>query len=147
MSASSADILTGAQHRLQALRLRKEGYSYEAIGTRLGISKQRAHQLVTEELAKLREETPEAAEAVRQLELERLDAMVRILAYRVKKADLGAIQTVLRIMERRAKLLGLDAPQQFELLLKREAQALADELGLDVAEVLAEAQQILAGEG
>jgi Sigma-70, region 4 len=146
MSDSSADRLIGAEHRLQALRLRKEGYTYEAIGTRLGISRQRAHQLVTEELAKLRAETPEAAEEVRQLELERLDAMLRILAPKVKRADLGAIQTVLKIMERRAKLLGLDAPQEFTVLLKREVEALADELGLDAAEVLAEAEAILAGE-
>jgi orotate phosphoribosyltransferase-like protein len=68
MSDSAADRLIGAEHRLQALRLRKEGYTYEAIGTRLGISRQRAHQLVTEELAKLRAETPEAAEEVRQPE-------------------------------------------------------------------------------
>jgi Sigma-70, region 4 len=147
MSESSADHLTGAEHRLQALRLRKEGYTYEAIGAALGISKQRAHQLVTEELRKLREETPEAAEAVRQLELERLDAMLRILAPKVKRAELGAIQLVLKIMERRAKLLGLDAPQEFTLLLKREVQSLADELGLDMAEVLAEAEAILGGEG
>jgi hypothetical protein len=43
-------------------------------------------------------------------------------------------------------LLGLDAPRQFEVLLKREVKALADELGLDAAEVLAEAEAILAGE-
>jgi hypothetical protein len=145
-SSTSGDIVTGATHRLQALRLRKEVYTYDAIGTRLGISRQRAHQLVTEELHKLREEASEVAEDVRQLELERLDAMVRILAPKVKRADLGAIQTVLKIMERRAKLLGLDAPQEFTLLLKREVAALADELGLDAAEVLAEAEAILAGE-
>jgi hypothetical protein len=145
-SSTSGDIVTGATHRLQALRLRKEGYTYDAIGTALGISRQRAHQLVTEELAKLRAEVAEEALEVRQLELERLDAMLRILARKVKRADLDAIQTVLKVMERRAKLLGLDAPRQFEVLLKREVKALADELGLDAAEVLAEAEAILAGE-
>jgi hypothetical protein len=147
MSDSSADQVIGASHRLRAVQLRKEGYTYDAIGAALGLSRQRAHQLVTEELAKLRAEAAEVAEEVRQLELERLDAMVRILAPKVKRADLGAIQTVLKIMERRAKLLGLDAPQEFTLLLKREVEAFAAELGLDVATVLAEAEAILAGEG
>jgi Homeodomain-like domain-containing protein len=139
--------MTGADHRLSALRLRKEGFTYDAIGDRLGISKQRAHQLVSEELTRLRTETPEAAEQVRQLELERLDAMIRIITPQVKRGEIPAMQTVLKIMERRAKLLGLDAPQEFTLLLKREVEALADELGLAVADVLAEAEAILSGEG
>jgi Homeodomain-like domain-containing protein len=145
-SSTSGDNMTGAEHRLAALRLRKEGFTYQAIGDRIGISRQRAHQLVTDELTKLRTETPEAAEQVRQLELERLDAMLRILAPQVKRGDIPAMQMVLRIMERRAKLLGLDAPQAFTVLLTREITHLADELGLDVGAVLAEAEAILAGD-
>ena len=49
-------------------------------------------------------------------------------------------------MERRAKLRGLDAPEKLNLLLHWEAHRLADALGRDVAEVLREAERILAGE-
>lgn len=38
-SSTSGDIVTGATHRLQALRLRTEGYTYEAIGRALGKSR------------------------------------------------------------------------------------------------------------
>ena len=53
---------------------------------------------------------------------------------------------MLKIIERRAKLFGLDAPETFDVLLHSEAQRLAGELDLDVAEVLREAERILAGE-
>jgi hypothetical protein len=49
-------------------------------------------------------------------------------------------------MERHAKLLGLDAPEKFKVVLHSEAQRPASALGLDVAEVLGEAERILAGE-
>ena len=147
MSEGSAQNVRGLDHKIRALQLRQEGYRYREIAVQLGITEQGAHQLVIDELRRQKTQLPELADEVRRLELERLDAMQLALVTKVKKGDTAAIQTVLKIMERRAKLLGLDAPQEFTLLLKREVAALADELGLDVAEVLAEAEQILAGEG
>jgi hypothetical protein len=62
------------------VRLRTEGDTDEAIGRALGLSRSCAHPLVIEELAKLRADAPEAAEKVRQLELECLDAILCTLA-------------------------------------------------------------------
>jgi hypothetical protein len=76
-SSTSADIVRGAAHRLQAVPLQREGHTYVDIGVQLGISRQRAHQLVSDELRQLRGQTSEATEDVRRLELERLDAMPR----------------------------------------------------------------------
>jgi hypothetical protein len=53
---------------------------------------------------------------------------------------------VLKLVERRATPLGLDAPEELNLLLHSEAQRVADALGLDVAEVLRQAERILARE-
>ncbi len=48
------------------------------------------------------------------------------------------------LMERQAKLLGLDRPTRIDVnLLRAQAEEYARELGLDPAEVLAEAQSIL----
>jgi hypothetical protein len=130
------------------VRLRREGNTYADSGVQLGISRQHAHQLVSDELRQLRTETGEATDDMRRLELDRLDAMAMTLGLltKVDRGDTAAIQTVLKIMDRHAKLLGLDAPEKFDVRLHSEAQRLADELGLDVDEVLREAESILAGE-
>jgi hypothetical protein len=57
----------------------------------------------------------EAAEDVRELETQRLDAMLFALRTKIKQGDVRAIDTAIRIADRRAKLLGLDAPTRNEL--------------------------------
>ena len=55
----------------------------------------------------------EPAEAVRKIELDRLDALQRSLwpaALKGDLRDLPAVDRVLAVMGRRARLLGLDAP-------------------------------------
>ena len=52
----------------------------------------------------------EPADKLRQIELERLDAMTSYLWPYVMAGDTNAIGKVVRLMERRAKLIGLDAP-------------------------------------
>jgi hypothetical protein len=93
---------------LAALELRKAGATYQMIADQLGYAHAKgAHKAVESALkATLRE----PAEAVRELELVRLDAMLLALWRRVQQGDERAINTALRIDERRAKLLGLEAP-------------------------------------
>ena len=107
-----------AARRLQALELRKAGASYQQIGERLGISNGQAFQDVKREMAKIAEQATELATEVRQMELERLDAMHLGLWPEARKGHLGAVDRVLRIMERRASLLGLDAPKQQDIRLE-----------------------------
>jgi hypothetical protein len=86
-SFTFADIVRGAVHRLQAVRLRREGYTYADSGVQLGIS----HELVSDELRQLRVQTGEATDDTRRLELDRLDAMTlalliaRLAAFTVQK--------------------------------------------------------------
>ena len=107
-----------AARRLQALELRKAGATYQQIGERLNISANQAHLDVRRELQKLAEQSAELATEVRQMELERLDAMHLGLWPEARKGHLGAVDRVLRIMERRASLLGLDAPKQQDIRLE-----------------------------
>jgi DNA-directed RNA polymerase sigma subunit (sigma70/sigma32) len=59
------------------VRPRREGYTYVDIGVQLGISRQRAHQLVSDELRQLRGQTSEATEDLRWLELDRLALLTK----------------------------------------------------------------------
>lgn len=105
----------GADKRKQALELRKSGATFAQIGQALELSEARAHQLVKDELSRLRAVCAEEAENVRHLELERLDKMQLALSSKLKDGQPEAINSALRLMERRAKLLGLDAPKKVEV--------------------------------
>lgn len=61
--------------RREALTLRTGGSSYQAIADDLGISKQRAHQLVQEALKAV---PSESMEVLRDIVIERLDAYVAL---------------------------------------------------------------------
>ena len=74
----------------KALELRKEGHTYESISEQLGYS------------------TPSAsykAVMLRELEVQRLDAMLYAVWDDVLQGDANAVNTALRISERRSRLL------------------------------------------
>jgi hypothetical protein len=64
------------------------------------------------ELNLLAKECLEEASKVRDLELQRLDALYLVAYAEVEEGNVPAIDRCLRIMERRAKLLGLDAAEK-----------------------------------
>lgn len=95
-----------ASRRAEAFALRRQGQSYEFIANYFGVSPRTVSTWVEEAI---REVPKEEAEALRNLELARLDA---VLAPQMRLALAGdgyAVDRVLRIMERRAKYLNLDA--------------------------------------
>jgi hypothetical protein len=122
-----------AQRDADAARLRGRGWSYRRIAAELGIDVHTAHDAVQRALKAIVEEP---AQEVRQLELERLDAMydavMKVLETkhftvsqgRLIKIDeepleddapvLAAVDRLLKIQARRAALLGLDAPTKVE---------------------------------
>lgn len=82
------------------------GMSYRAIAAQLGYKDgtgvfEAVHNLL---IATARE----PADDVRQLEVERLDAMLEAIAEKLEKGDLFAIDRALKIQARRAALQGLD---------------------------------------
>ena len=112
--AKSAGMLLAREREVQALELRKRGMSYAEIGEAIGMSLQGASDAVRRALERLRTEASEKAEDVRDLELARLDKLLKIAEAAAESGDISAIDRVLRIQERRSKYLGLDAPVKSE---------------------------------
>lgn len=99
----------------RALELRMGGTNYTTIGTELGISRSRAHQLVWEELHALNAENREKAEELQRLELGRLDRYLERLEPKIRRGIAKAIEVAIKLHEKRARLLGLEQPQQVQV--------------------------------
>ena len=103
----------------QAIKLRQAGATLEDIARQLGFKGAAgAYKSVMRELGATAQDHGEGTEAVRQLELQRLDQMQFPLWPQVLAGDIAATTTALRIQERRASLLGLDAPKQIEARIR-----------------------------
>lgn len=103
------------ERQIQALELRKSGWSYRKIGEKLGVSHETARQDVEGELKVLDLGNENKRNELRQLELERLDKITNALDHWLEAGSVPAINAYLKAMERRAKLLGLDAPEEKNL--------------------------------
>lgn len=92
----------------QALTLKKAGYGYQTIAQQCGYaSRGAAYNAVQRELARTLQAP---SDAVRRLELERMEDLWRPLYAKAIKGDTWSTDRCLAIMERRARLLGLDTP-------------------------------------
>ena len=111
---SSVRRIRTTEKTLKALELRKRGLNYTQIGEKLGCARSTACRYVLSELENLADKCREEAVHVRDIELQRLDALYLKAWEAVEGGDLPAIDRCLRIMERRAKLLGLDAAEKIE---------------------------------
>jgi hypothetical protein len=94
---------------MEALRLRQAGFGYDEIAVRVGYKNRGGAFKAVARALKLTLKEP--TEAVRTIELERLDKLIKALWEKSEKGDFGAIDRVIKIMERRARLLGLDSAQ------------------------------------
>jgi len=103
--------IKATENRVEAVKLRKSGLTFEQIGSKLGISTQRAHKIVSEELQKAQAELKLEGSDLLHLELDRLDELqANHWEAATQGGNVKAALLVLKIMERRAKLLGLDKP-------------------------------------
>ena len=92
----------------QALALALAGVDYQTIAEKVGYnSRQAAWKAVKSALNKT---IKAAAEDVKQMQISRLDTMLKAIWASVVAGNLGVIDRALRLEERRARLLGLDAP-------------------------------------
>ena len=119
------------QRGQQAISLRMAGATVKQIADQLGFANESgAYKTIMRELEQTAHDMGESTEAVRQLELKRLDQMQFPIWPLVIAGDQGALGPALRIQERRANLLGLDAPRQIEARVRIDVmswnQALKD---------------------
>lgn len=112
MKNRSAEVI---EKERRAVELRLSGYSYPEIAAELGISVSNAFNRVQSALTTTIAKTAEDAEKVRNMELHRLDALLRPLYAQAKAGDPKATEMCLKIMDRRAKYLGLDSPEKLKL--------------------------------
>jgi uncharacterized protein YerC len=120
--------------KLQCLKLRKTGMTYEDIATTVGLnSKVVAFRAVK---TALKFTLKEPAEAVRSMEVERLNVMLKAIWAMVENGHLGAIDRALKIIDARAKLLGLNAPQEVNFGFgKMTNDQLADYIKTTITEI------------
>lgn len=109
-NSKGATRLVATERRREAVTLRRTGLTYDLIGQAMGITRQTAHKLVMAELRQIAAETAAEADALRALEVERLDRLLQGLWARAQQGDLDAVDRALKISARRAALLGLDRP-------------------------------------
>lgn len=140
--------VTAAEKRRQAVELRKAGATFEEIAEALGYSNKGTAYRAVEQA--LREAVREPALQLIELEVQRLDLMLRALWPQVVSGKLGAVDRALRIAERRSRLLGLDAAQQVQHTGKDGGPIEVDVSGMTeeekqarLAELVAEAQRRL----
>ena len=96
----------------KALALHTEGHTYESISEQLGYSTPSASYKAV--MRRLRDVDRPAVSMLRELEVQRLDAMLYAVWNDVLQGDANAVHTALKISERRSRLLGLDAPHTVE---------------------------------
>lgn len=147
--------MTAAERQAYALRLRRDGATYDEIGRIVGYAdKASAYNAIRKALAEI---TREPAADVKALELARLDklyaeAMAIVDASPLipedddgdadeaydaaMKTRLDAIRTALKVSERRSKLEGLDAPTKTQEVSVYDGMG-REELEAKAAEVAA----------
>lgn len=136
------------ERRVKALELRKAGLSYRAIAAALDVSEPTAHKDVHTVLARLAKQADGKGEEYRQLELERLDALIASVWSQARgnkkegiPPDLAAMDRLMRLMQQRARLMGLDAP----VTVKHTGTGKDGEIEFNVNDARDEIQRKLAG--
>lgn len=123
--ANSGRRIQFLERRLQAMRLRKDGLTYDEIGREMGVSVSRARQLVREEFQRLKQECNETAEEALILALDQLDDLYAQLRPKVDLGDLKAADICHKLIQSKAKLLGLEVTK---LEIKDTSRMTEDEL-------------------
>ena len=121
--ATSPERCKALENRTMAMELRINGLKFREIGAAMGISEQRAHQLVTEGLAHSAQVFATTAQELRELETLRLTKLYQMAFQRATvpapsapgvrpEMDYEAARLCVRISDRLAKLHGIDSPKQ-----------------------------------
>jgi hypothetical protein len=124
----------------QIYDLRVRGMSYEKIAQLVNRDRYAVARLYQEEIKRVSAAEIRDTDALRRLEIERLDAMQAQIWSRVMQGELEAAAVTLKILERRSKLLGLDAPTKIDM--EHRIRVVARELGYDEEEAVQTALQV-----
>lgn len=109
-SSTAVDQCKGAINRVDALKLRSQGLTFKEIGNKLGVSEERARQIIKDELGKLHDEAAELRYSLRSKRLRQLGGLLDGYLVLAMAGDRKSLESVLKIMDREAKFLGMDEP-------------------------------------
>jgi hypothetical protein len=111
-SPTSPRRLQALEKQRQAVTMRIAGASFDDIAEALGYaSRAGAHKAI---MTAIQSTLPEPVEAVRQLELNRLDRLWLAVWPAALQGNPQAVEACLKIMKRRAEFEGLDKAKKFE---------------------------------
>src|SRR5215211_6577237 len=127
-SKTAPSRVRAAQRRSRAVALRLEGHTFDQIAADLQVTRQRAHQYVSEALAAERAASVKSAEELRQDMLARLNVLADCLWPGALAGDPASCKALLAVFERVSKLLGLDAPTRTEARVSSVAAMTEQEL-------------------
>lgn len=119
------------ERRYQVWTLRKDGYTYHDIAQTLGISEFVAREDVMTIGKRLTTELSDSVDEDRQLQVDRLNAMLKKFQPQAEAGNLAAASMVLAIEGRRAKLLALDRPEVKRL----DVTGIREYVGVDMDKV------------
>lgn len=108
LKREKADVL-----RAELVKARLSGLSYSDIGKQAGISAKKAHDIIDAAIDEMNRDCAENLGKVRDIEVQRLDAMLEKLW--PNRAEPKTADVILRLAKRRSDLLGLDAAQRSEM--------------------------------
>lgn len=101
------------ERQKQALALRLAGVPYDQIAEQLGYAGANGAWKAVN--SALKRTIQEPADAVREVEIKRLDAALMAVWSQVKQGNLPAVDRFVKLAQRRADLLGLDAPKKTDI--------------------------------
>lgn len=143
-STASPRKIKAKERQIEALALRKEGFTYAEIAKNLRYaSESGARKAVKQAMAALDKVIEVEAGEVRTLELTRYDGIIKAFWPGVIRADEKAAVVVMKAMEGRRELLGVDAPEKFVFELSPEAVRLLEKMGLSTGQVAAEFEALV----
>lgn len=134
--------LEAVKKQQKALELRCAGRNWYEIAEALGYKGHTGAILAVQSALK-KTLTPPANE-FRAMTLERLTVIARTFWPKMLNGDEKAANICFRALDSIRALLGLDAPARVQIDLRTEVQKIAQEQGLNVEEVLKEAEIIFA---
>ena len=130
------------ERRWTVMELRHAGATYRDIARHLQISIATAHKDYTHAV---RTWAQPIADELRDTEAARYDRLQLAYWQKALDGDHAAAQIVLRIFDRRARLFGLDEPAKIDITAFLEKAA--EEAGIDVEEIIADAEEIIRRSG
>ena len=119
------------ERRFQVVTMRREGYTVEEISNALGCSLGSIRTDIQTVLNNTIAVASETVEESRQLQLERLDGILKFHYPLAKDGNLASAQVVLQVEARRSKLLALDVPEVRQI----QVSGIREYVGVDVSQV------------